>query len=101
MCIRDSWKDAIYANERIATLQEALELCAGMEGTQVQRELKSPLEDDPDFVPRVLDAVRAAGLTDRLTLISFHHSQLRQAKPVAYTHLLRAYAAHFLYRAMV
>ena len=75
-----SWKDAIYANERIATLQEALELCAGMEGTQVQLELKSPLEDDPDFVPRVLDAVRAAGLTDRLTLISFHHSQLRQAK---------------------
>ena len=51
-----------------------------MEGTQVQLELKSPLEDDPDFVPRVLDAVRAAGLTDRLTLISFHHSQLRQAK---------------------
>ena len=25
-----SWKDAIYANERIATLQEALELCAGI-----------------------------------------------------------------------
>lgn len=75
-----SWKDAIYANERIATLQEALELCADMEGTQVQLELKSPLQDDPDFVPRVLDAVRAAGLTDRLTLISFHHSQLRQAK---------------------
>ena len=43
-----SWKDAIYANERIATLQEALELCAGMEGTQVQLELKSPLEDDPE-----------------------------------------------------
>ena len=62
-----SWKDAIYANERIATLQEALELCAGMEGTQVQLELKSPLQDDPDFVPRVLDAVRAAGLTDRLS----------------------------------
>ena len=61
-------------------LQEALELCADMEGTQVQLELKSPLQDDPDFVPRVLDAVRAAGLTDRLTLISFHHSQLRQAK---------------------
>ena len=61
-----SWKDAIYANERIATLQEALELCASMEGTQVQLELKSPLEDDPDFVPRVLNAIRAAGLTDRL-----------------------------------
>ncbi len=44
-------EDAIYANERIATLQEALELCAGMEGTQVQLELKSPLEDDPDFCP--------------------------------------------------
>lgn len=44
----------------------------------MQLELKSPLQDDPDFVPRVLDAVRAAGLTDRLTLISFHHSQLRR-----------------------
>ena len=84
-----SWKDAIYANERIATLQEALELCAGMEGTQVQLELKSPLEDDPDFVPRVLDAVRAAGLTDRLTLISFHHSQLRQAKQLMCADLRR------------
>ena len=75
-----SWKDTIYAGEKIATLQEALDLCAGMENAQVQLELKSPMEDDPEFVPRVLEAIRAAGLTDRLTLISFHHSQLRQAK---------------------
>ena len=74
------WKDAIYAGETIATLQEALELCQSMEGTQVQLELKSPLEDDPDFVPRVLEQVQAAGIADRLTLISFHHSQLQQAK---------------------
>lgn len=75
-----SWKDAVYAGEKIATLQEALDLCASMENTKVQLELKSPMEDDPEYVPRVLEAIRAAGLTDRLTLISFHHSQLRQAK---------------------
>ena len=94
-----SWKDAIYANERIATLQEALEqqntetafrAAHTLKGVAVNlgftrlyhaaAALTEVLQDDPDFVPRVLDAVRAAGLTDRLTLISFHHSQLRQAK---------------------
>ena len=75
-----SWKDAIYANERIATLQEALELCAGMEGTQVQLELKSPLEDDPDFVPRVLEVLRQTEIVDQVILVSFNHALLRQAK---------------------
>ena len=46
-----SWKDAIYANERIATLQEALELCAGMEGTQVQLELKAHWRTTPTLCP--------------------------------------------------
>ena len=75
-----SWKDVAYKDEKIATLAEALALCRSMEGCAVQLEMKSTMDNDPDFVPRVLDAVRAAGLTDRLTLISFHHSQLRQAK---------------------
>ena len=75
-----SWKDAIYANERIATLQEALELCAGMEGTQVQLELKSPLQDDPDFVPRVLEVLQQTEMVEQVILVSFNHALLRQAK---------------------
>lgn len=75
-----NWKGAMYRGEHIATLRQALELCRDMEGTQVQLELKSPLDDDPEFVPRVIEEIRAAGIADRLTLISFHHAQLRQAR---------------------
>ena len=55
-----SWKDVNYRNERIATLQEALALCREMEGTIVQLEMKATIDDDPDFVPRVIEEVRAA-----------------------------------------
>lgn len=75
-----SWKDAIYAGEHIATLQEALELCKSMEGTKVQLEMKSPIDNDPEFLPRVIEAIRAADMGDRLILISFNHEMLRQAK---------------------
>lgn len=75
-----SWKDVIYEGERIATLQEALELCKGMEGTVVQLELKSTMDNDPEFLPRVIEAIRQADMTDRLVLISFNHDLLRQAK---------------------
>ena len=50
-----SWKDVNYRNERIATLQEALALCREMEGTIVQLEMKATIDDDPDFVPRVIE----------------------------------------------
>ena len=75
-----SWKDVNYQNERIATLQEALALCREMEGTIVQLEMKATIDDDPDFVPRVIEEVRAANITDRLVVISFNHDLLRQAK---------------------
>ena len=75
-----SWKDVIYEGEKIATLAEALELCKSMEGTQVQLEMKSTMDNDPQFVPRVVDAIRAADIADRLVLISFNHDLLRQAK---------------------
>ena len=77
-----SWKDVNYRNERIATLQEALALCREMEGTIVQLEMKATIDDDPDFVPRVIEEVRAANITDRLVVISFNHDLLRQAKQV-------------------
>ena len=55
-----SWKDAIYQDEKIATLQEAMELCKQMPGCTVHLELKSTMDNDPDFVPRVLEVLRQA-----------------------------------------
>ena len=75
-----SWKDAIYKDEKIATLKEALDLCKSMEGCRVQLEMKSTMDNDPQFVPRVVEAIRAADIADRLVLISFNHDLLRQAK---------------------
>ena len=53
-----SWKDAIYQDEKIATLQEAMELCKQMPGCTVHLELKSTMDNDPDFVPRVLEVLQ-------------------------------------------
>lgn len=47
-----SWKDVAYKDEKIATLAEALALCRSMEGCTVQLELKSTMDNDPEFVPR-------------------------------------------------
>ena len=74
------WKDVDFQDERIATLREALTLCKEMEGTSVMLELKGLVRDDPDFVPRVIEEIRAADIADRLTLISFRHDLLSQAK---------------------
>lgn len=75
-----SWKDVSFKDERIATLHEAMTLCREMEGTIVQLEMKATIDDDPDFVPRVIEEIRAADIADRLVLISFNHDLLRQAK---------------------
>ena len=75
-----SWKDVSFKDEKIATLQEALELCKQMPGCTVHLELKSTLDNDPAFVPRVLDVIRTVGIADQLILISFNHDLLRQAK---------------------
>ena len=75
-----SWKDVDFKDEKIATLQETLTLCREMEGTVVQLEMKATIDDDPEFVPRVVEAIREADITDRLVVISFRHDLLRQAK---------------------
>ena len=75
-----SWKGAIFQDEKIATLQEAMELCRQMPGCTVHLELKSTMDNDPAFVSGVVDAIRAADIADRLVLISFNHDLLRQAK---------------------
>jgi len=75
-----SWKDVSFQDEKIATLAEALSLCKGMDDCIVQLEMKSTMNNDPDFVPRVVEEIKAADIADRLVLISFNHELLRQAK---------------------
>mgnify|MGYP001228126996 CR=1 FL=1 len=75
-----SWKDAAYKDEKIATLAEALALCRSMEGCAVQLEMKSTMDNDPDFVPRVLEVLRQTEMVEQVILISFNHALLRQAK---------------------
>ena len=83
-----SWKDVSYKDERIATLQEALALCREMDGTVVQLELKATIDNDSDFVPRVIEEIRAADITDRLVVISFNHDLLTMALPTAMWEIL-------------
>ena len=75
-----SWKDVSFKDEKIATLTEALDLCRDMDNTTVQLEMKSTIDDDPEFVARVLEEVNASGLGDRLVLMSFNHKHLQQAR---------------------
>ena len=75
-----SWKDAIYQDEKIATLQEAMELCKQMPECTVHLELKSTMDNDPDFVPRVLEVLQQTEMVEQVILVSFNHALLRQAK---------------------
>ena len=74
------WNGVSLTTERLATLDEALACCKEMEGCTVQLELKAPILPDPDFVPHVVDCIRASGIADRLLLVSFRHDLLQQAK---------------------
>ena len=71
-----SWKDAIYQDEKIATLQEAMELCKQMPGCTVHLELKSTMDNDPDFVPRVLEVLQQTEMVEQVILVSFNHMLL-------------------------
>ena len=75
-----SWKDVSFKDEKIATLHEAMELCKSMDGCTVHLELKSTMDNDPDFVPRVLEELQAVDIVDQVILVSFNHDLLRQAK---------------------
>ena len=75
-----SWKDISFKDEKIATLHEAMALCKTMTGCTVHLELKSTMDNDPEFVPRVLEELQAADIVDQVILVSFNHDLLRQAK---------------------
>lgn len=75
-----SWKDAIFADEKIATLHEALELCREKYDGNIYLEMKAPVVKDDDFLNRVLEEIQAQGLVERVILIAFNHELIRQAK---------------------
>lgn len=75
-----SWKDVSFKDEKIATLQEALALCKEMTGCTVHLELKSTMDNDPEFVPRVLEVIRELDMADQMIVVSFNHDLLRQVK---------------------
>lgn len=74
------WNGVDFTTEKLATLEEALAFCKALDPCTIQLELKAPVLNDPDFVPRVVACIRAADLADRLLLVSFRHDLLRQAK---------------------
>ena len=74
------WDGVDITTEKLATLDEALTFCKGLEPCTIQLELKAPILPDPELVPRVVERIRASGLGDRLVLISFRHDLLQQAK---------------------
>lgn len=74
------WNGVDITTEKLATLDEALSFCKGLENCTIQLELKAPILNDPDFIPNVVEHLRAADIADRLILVSFRHDLLRQAK---------------------
>ena len=74
------WNGVAITTEKLATLDEALSFCKGLENCTIQLELKAPILNDPDFIPNVVEHIRAAAIADRLILVSFRHDLLRQAK---------------------
>ena len=85
-----SWKDVLFKDEKIATLQEAMELCRQMPGCTVHLELKSTMDNDPDFVPRVLEVLQQTEMVEQVILVSFNHALLRQATAGRHAGIRRA-----------
>lgn len=67
-----------FAGETIATLEEALEVVKPMRVVNV--ELKAPADRSIPFVERVVESVKAHGMTDNVIISSFQHDLLRQVK---------------------
>lgn len=76
-----SWKNVDFFNEKIPTLDEALE--ASREFDTIMVELKSNVYPDSNFVANVVERIQAAGLQDKAILLAFQHDLLAQARQIA------------------
>lgn len=75
------WKGVDFINEKIPTLAEAL--AASTDFGTIMVELKSNVYPDSDFVGRVIDEIKAAGLAERAVIIAFQHDLLAKARSLA------------------
>lgn len=73
-----SWKNVDFFNEKIPTLDEAL--AVGSELGSMMVELKSSVYPNENYVPDVIEKIRAAGCADKVMLIAFQHDLLLKAK---------------------
>lgn len=79
-----SWFDEKYRGEQIPTLEELLELVQHTEGTvTLNLELKNGLIEYPELERKVVDAVRAYGLSGQTVISSFNHYSLVECKALA------------------
>lgn len=75
-----SHKGAEFAGERIATLDECLEVTRPL--TLVNIELKAPVDQTVPYVEMVVGAVKAHDMVEQTVISAFDHSLLRQVKEV-------------------
>lgn len=71
------WKDPKYTGQQVPTLQETLELLR-RSSCRAMIEMKPP-----DITKKVVEEVRAAGMSRQTVLISFHASAIREARELA------------------
>ncbi len=73
-----SWKGERFKGERIATLQECLEV--GRMFNIVNIELKAPKDIGRPFAVPVADAIASSGCSENIIVSSFQHSLLKEVK---------------------
>lgn len=73
-----SWMGLEFSGEKIPTLAEALEV--GKEFDVMHLEMKSSIDNDPDYAQRVAEAIVAAGVEDKVIVVAFEHGLLWQIK---------------------
>lgn len=78
-----SWFSPAFAGQRIPTLGEVLRFLVDRPGTDLLLELKDVWS--PDDAARVTDAIRAAGLADRVVVQSFFPQTVAALRDVAPT----------------
>lgn len=77
-----SWLDPKYKNERILTLDEFLGW-ASQKNIYINLELKSAVILYPGIEKKVVETVRAYGMTERIIISSFNHYSLVDVKRIA------------------
>jgi len=78
-----SWFDARYAGERIPTLAEVLAWARGKVGLMLELKYHPYGSFDPALVPKVLDLIARAGVSEQVVFISYQPAALQQVRAQA------------------